>query len=229
MGATTYEQTSFRIRDDDGNETTATWRQAINTNDTLTVDTNYRIRFGITLAAMDGALAGQLQYNLAAAGWNNVTGASAVVQAVASPNVADAATITEQLAQGKTFTSNASPSGLFDEVDGAVASQSLTTTQETEMEFCFTIVSGDVADAQTLQLRVTRAGTALTTYTNTPTITVNEPAVKATGIIFSVLGPGGYPRPPYASFAGKVEASTGGEWEMIPPWKKHWRIATDKI
>ena len=28
---------------------------------------------------------------------------------------------------------------------------------------------------------------------------------KATGIIFSVLGPGAYPKAPYGSFSGKVE------------------------
>ena len=34
-------------------------------------------------------------------------------------------------------------------------------------------------------------------------------ASKATGTIFSVLGPGGYSRPPYASFAGKSVAGAG--------------------
>ena len=72
MGATTREQTSFRIRDDDGSESAATWRQAINVDDTLAVDTNFRIRFGYTIAGMDGAQACQLEYNLASAGWNPV-------------------------------------------------------------------------------------------------------------------------------------------------------------
>ncbi len=207
MGATTREQTSFRLRDDDGSESAATFRQAINIDDTLTVDTNFRVRFGITHAGMIGDVTGQLQYNLASAGWNNVDASSSVVQSVASPNVADNATITEQLNQGNTFVGNTTPTGLFDEVDGLVSSQTIDVTEETEMEFCFTIISGDVTDLQTLQLRVSHNGAALTTYTQTPTITVSEPAgAKATGIIFSVLGPGVYPRPPYGSFAGKVAA-----------------------
>ncbi len=210
MGATTREQTSFRVRDDDGSESAATWRQAINIDDTLTVDTNYRVRFGITVGGMDGAVIGQLQYNLASAGWVDVNASSSVVQSVASPNVADNATITEQLDQGNTFVGNTSPTGLFDEVDGLVSSQDIALGEETEMEFCFTILSGDVADAQTLQLRVTHSGAALDTYTQTPTITVDEPATKATGIIFSTLSPGGDPKPPYASFAGKSPAG-GGE------------------
>ena len=174
MGATTREQTSFRIRDDDGSESAATWRQAINVDDTLAVDTNFRIRFGYTIAGMNGAQDCQLEYNLASAGWNPVNATSSVVRSSASSNVADNATITEQLDQGKTFTANTTPNGGFDEVDGLVASQSLLTTEECEVEYCFQIRSADVTDAQTLQLRITRAGTVFDTYTNTPTITVDE-------------------------------------------------------
>ena len=47
-----------------------------------------------------------------------------------------------------------------------------------EPEFCVTIRSGDVANGQTLTLRVTDAGNAIAAYTDTPTITVSEPGVS---------------------------------------------------
>ena len=33
----------------------------------------------------------------------------------------------------------------------------------------------------------------------------------------------------YAGFVAKVAAPEGGEWEMIPPWLKRRRIATNYI
>jgi len=177
MGATTREQTSFRCRDDDGSESAATWRQLIDVDDTQNVDTNYRIRFGYTAAGMVGSVSAQLQYNLAGGGWVDVTATSDVVRSSASPNVADNATITEQLAQGKDFIANTTPTGGFDEVDGIVESQVLETTEESEAEFCYQIRSVDVTDAQTLQLKITHAGSDFDTYQSPLlTITVNEPA-----------------------------------------------------
>ncbi len=40
-----YEQDSFRLRDDDGSETGATWLEAANTDGSVALDTNFRIRF----------------------------------------------------------------------------------------------------------------------------------------------------------------------------------------
>lgn len=172
-----WEQTSFRLRNDDGNEADATWKQAINVNDTINVDENFRPRFGITVSDTNQSIGCQLEYNLAGAGWNAVNATSSVVQSSASPNVANGATITEQLDQSKTFTARFSPNGGFDEVDGLIANQSLTTTEEMECEYCVQIQSGDVTDGQTIELRISRAGTALDTYTNTPTVTVSEAGV----------------------------------------------------
>lgn len=41
----TLTQSAFRFRNDDGSETTATWRQTQNTNDSNTVSTRFRLRF----------------------------------------------------------------------------------------------------------------------------------------------------------------------------------------
>lgn len=166
-------QASFRARNDDGSETGATWKFGANVNWTQAVDENFRVRFLVQetgAGTLSGTFGGQLQYNLAAAGWNNVTASSSVVQAVASSNITDGVATTQQMGAG-TFVA-----GSIDEVDGNVANVSLSGDDETEVEYVLTIVSGDVTDAQTLQLRVIGLGddtTALTAYTNTPTVTVS--------------------------------------------------------
>ena len=43
-GGITLEQEGFRFRNDDGTETSATWRQAQDVNDSITKQTNFRLR-----------------------------------------------------------------------------------------------------------------------------------------------------------------------------------------
>jgi len=78
MGAANLDQDQFRFRDNDGSETGATWRQLANTNDTLGVDTTYRLRFMVEEynGGSKGNVDFEFQYNLNAAGWNNITAVS---------------------------------------------------------------------------------------------------------------------------------------------------------
>src|SRR3990167_10258780 len=182
MGACTaaWNQVAFRGREDDGNETTANWIALQNTNWTQAVDVNFRVRFEVqeTAACAGNNKAWQLQYNLAAAGWVTVDGASSVVRSSASPNLADAANLTDQLTAGTGAFQGATG---FDEVNGAAGGNSMdvAASGHAECEFCVQIRSADVADGQTLQLRITDAGNALAAYTDTPTITVSEPQSQA--------------------------------------------------
>ena len=64
--------------------------------------------------------------------------------------------------------------------DGLCASTSLSPGEDLEDELVFQIVSGDVTNGQTLQIRSTAAGSALAAYTNTVTITVVEAAATST-------------------------------------------------
>ena len=179
-GTPNLTQHMFRGRNDDGNETTATWIEAANTDWTQAVDVNFRVRFVVkeNNSANPANFGCQLQYNLAAAGWNDVNATSSVVQSSASPNLADRAVLTQQLGSG-TFSA-----GAFDEVDGelteALDDTDIAQNTEGEYEFCVQIRSADVTDAQTLQLRlVWDSGAALTGYTQTPTITVSEGGAPA--------------------------------------------------
>jgi len=166
-----WTQTAFRYRDDDGSETTATWRQNLNTNDTLTIDTTYRMRFSIqashTGSGSADCVAG-FQYNVDGAGWTTITTSSSNVKAVASADtswtITDDDATTEQLTQDQTFVA-----GKMDET-GACTAVSMTETQESEFELVFQLVS-PLAGGEAVQLKVVDSGSDLFAYTVTPSIT----------------------------------------------------------
>lgn len=175
-----WNQKTFRGRNDDGNETTATWIATAGTDWTQLVDTNFRIRFEVqeTAGCAGANKVWQLQYNLGGAGWVTVDGSSSVVRSSASGNLADAANLTDQLAVGTGTFQGATG---FDEVNGAAGGNSMdvAASGHAEAEFCVQIRSGDVANGNTIQLRVTDAGVAFAAYDDTPTITVSEPQSQA--------------------------------------------------
>jgi hypothetical protein len=171
MGAPAkWRQQSFHGYADDDVEGSATSKAATNVNWTQDVDENFRVRFLIqNYGGTDASVVAQLQYNLNAAGWNNVTNASSVCISVTSVHFADAAATTQQIGAG-TFNT-----GEFDEDEGATGSISVPAGQETEVEFVIQIVSGDVVDADTLALQLVDSGdAAYDNYANSPSITVNE-------------------------------------------------------
>lgn len=172
------DQDSFRGRDDDGSESVATWKAAANTNWTQEVDENFRVRFLIqeTAGGSENNVQPQLQYNLNAAGWTSVTGASSVVKASLSDNFADDDNTTQQIGAGTFITPN---SGMDE--DNGLAGENMDIdfagNDEVEVEYCCQIVGADVNDADTVELRVVRNNlTVLEIYTNTPSITVSKPA-----------------------------------------------------
>lgn len=177
-----FNQVAYRFRNDNGNETTATWRQNQNTVDTVAVDTNFRVRFEI----QNGASVGnnkvwQLQYNRNSLGWNPVNASSSVVRTVASPNLADAANLTNQLTVGTGTFQGATG---FDEGNGAAGGNSMDVVANghAEAEYSIQIRGVDVTNGDTIGLRVTDAGTALPTYTVNATLTAVKDAIGNIGI-----------------------------------------------
>jgi hypothetical protein len=164
-----FTQASFRGRNDDGNETAATWKAIADANWTQKVDENFRVRFVVqeTAGVSDNDKTFQLEYNLNGGGWNDVTGASSVVRASASPNLADGDDTTQQVGSG---TPVGADNDAFDEVDGLAGSTNLdfSGSDEVELEYCLQIRSSDVDNDDTIELRVK----GLNTYTKTPTVTV---------------------------------------------------------
>lgn len=166
---------NFWFGDDDGtDETDNTFLGIKNSNQTLDVDTNYRFRVGVSnTGAKDATVLLQLQYNLNTLGWNNVTGSSSVVRMSASTKLAEGDDCTERLAGAYAF--DGTNAGQEDN-DGITGSDIIAFSPNTEQEadYCFTIISGDVDDADTITLRVVSTATPLDNYNQTPTITVSE-------------------------------------------------------
>src|SRR5512139_2523990 len=108
MTTPTYDQDSFRGRNDNGSQTTATWKAAANANWTQNVDENFRIRFLVqnTNNRLGSAQTWRLQYNKGGAGWNDVTASSSVVKAVDSANLTDGADTTQQVGAGSFVADN---------------------------------------------------------------------------------------------------------------------------
>lgn len=164
-------QASFRSRNDNGSETTATWKQPLNTNWTQAMDVNFRIRFLIqeTNNWLRNDFSAQLQYNLNGGGWNNVNAASSVARSAASASLTDGDDTTQQLGGG-TFISN---NDGVDEVDGASGGANLdfAGSDEAEVEYCLQLRSADLSEGDTVQFRIS----GMDIYSQTPTVTPQFP------------------------------------------------------
>ena len=167
----------FRYRNDDGTETTATWVYNENTDGTLEVDTNYRMRLDVDAEHTAGgsfALTPTWQYQLNGGTWTAITGSSSVVKAVTSVNVSDGTATTAQIAQvTDTFVASEITT------DGvSPATSTMGSDSHTECELVFQIVGADVNDADTIGMRVLDDTTAITP-TALPAIEVNKTGAQA--------------------------------------------------
>jgi hypothetical protein len=107
-GAQFLQQYSFRFRNDNGSESTATWMAATNTNVTnIAKNTNFRIRITTNQSSSPATVATQLEYLLASGhsctstGWTKITTSTSNAFALASSaNFTDRASTTKQLSSG---------------------------------------------------------------------------------------------------------------------------------
>jgi len=175
--AVAFTQTDFRFRNDDGSESTATWKAAVNTNITVDV-TSGDVKVRVRLAAQEvGTTAATFAANLFLSKnggvYAQVGAATSSVKSVDSTNLTDNAATTQQITA---FTFVA---GRVDDVDGTTtATASIVQNSGTEFEFMVQLVAADLANADTLDFRVYRSGVAITTYTNTGRVTITK-SIKA--------------------------------------------------
>lgn len=173
-----FTQVSFRGRNDDGNETTATWKATTNTNWSQKTNTAFRIRFDCSeTGSTSSTLAGQLQVQRNALGFNAVNASSSVAKAVAGSQSVNGLSTTQQISSGTFVTGN------IDAADGLCATTgTMAQNTHTELEFCVQINDADVTAGDTVQFRVVRSvSTAFGTYTNTPTVNLTIIKAPATG------------------------------------------------
>jgi len=172
-------QFNFRARNDDGTESTATWKAALDSNWTQNVDETFRLRIRCTQGGgTANGFVPTLQYNLNSAGWNDVTTSSSVVRAVSSANVTDEEATTEQIDPGGNAL--AYTAGKVSE-DGQCGSYTFGSGQDTENEFVLQIRSVDVANNDTVQFRVVDFNVELDSYSVTPQATVSESGGDGSG------------------------------------------------
>jgi hypothetical protein len=169
----------------DGTETGHGWEEAEDTafsSTNLELDTTYFLR--ILLQENGGGSTGantyQLQYNVDGAGWNDVTGASSNVRAVATSNIADDAVTTNRLAGGSgTFIS-----GRFDEADGdTTTSITITTNNFTEVMYSIQFRSADLpTTGATVTFQLVASGdSSIDNYNVTPTANIPASLIEGDG------------------------------------------------
>lgn len=171
----TLDQTAYRLRNDDGNETTATWVYNENNSGAVTGYRNYRIRFvvQVTNACAAANRIFQLQFSLESGSWTPVNASSNVVRSSASPNLADAANLTDQMTTGSGTMIGTTG---FDEVDGAAGGNSLdiVASGHAQVEYCFQFRPGDVTKDgdNSIKLRLSDSQGNLNAWTQTPDFTL---------------------------------------------------------
>jgi hypothetical protein len=172
-----WNQVAFRGRNDDGSETLATWKATQNSNWSQAVDTNFRVRFEVqeTAGCAKNNVTPVVQCNKNGAGWFLVNGIGAAVVSALSTHYANDDDCTDQLTVG---------TGTFQGGDGMTegtqtgggAAMDVAASGHYEVEFCLSILSGEVVNGDTIQLRATDAAAAFAAYDAIPTVTVIEAA-----------------------------------------------------
>jgi hypothetical protein len=177
-----FTQLTFRLRNDDNDEVNATWKQTQGTDDTIDTGSNFRCRFRIdeTASRLWTNKTWNLYYQLTGdANYYAVTG-STPVQFSLSNNFTDGADCTTQLTGG-TGTFVTDNNGMKETTGGATNSG--TAGQLFELEWCLKIDAAQVADGNAISLRVYDGTSAITAYTDTPVITVNDLGSALTALI----------------------------------------------
>jgi len=164
--AGTNTQTHFRLRNDDGGEGNASWAAALDANPAgVNCGVTYRVRFAI-LNSVGGPFAPTLYYSLNGGAYFRVGTSSNVVRPHASALVADGETTTQQITAGDFLASS------IDTVDGAVVPFSASAGKSAEIEFSVQFRSVDLANGNTVALRVYDSASPLSGYSATPALVV---------------------------------------------------------
>ena len=185
MGKAVQAQQDFWFRNDDGSITAATFMGAQGSNQSISVDTKFRLRvLTEETAGGTGACAAHLFYSYNSGAYTTLTGASTHVQEVDDDNsIADNASsgASAQLTYAGTYLA-----GRYSD-DGAAATNVVISSQYTEFEFCLQVIGTAVANGDTIDFRVYNGTTALDSYTVSPRLTVVKEAAAPRRIFITHL------------------------------------------
>ena len=165
-------QVGFRGRNDDGSETSATWKAAQNTNFSQLPGQKFRLRIEVQTdgTSLGSQFFAQLQYNKNGAGWNVAGAGTSVVQCADSSSVTNGTPCTDQLTAG---TGSYQPGEIDENNCIAATGDVFGANQNAEFEFVLVVVDADTNPDDTIQLRVRHnGGAAIDSYPAIPTVTV---------------------------------------------------------
>jgi hypothetical protein len=177
MGSANTGQQRFWWRQDNGTETTASFRGALGTPWSPAagdLDTPQRIRFelGNTGGMDESSGSYNLYYDIDNGGYNPLTTSSSKVKLVSSAqSISDDDTTSEQMSGAQTF-----QAGRYDET-GSSTNITIVAGQETEVEFCIQFDSATITGGEVIKFQVYRDTSALDSYANTPSSTLPTPPV----------------------------------------------------
>ena len=184
MSAATQDQIHYQFQSDGADANTSGLLGSEDVaNTALVLDTTYFIRIKVAFGGMTAADTWQLEYNVGGAGWVNVTTTSSNVRAVDGSDTDGDAMATERLTNDGGTYDTGSPY----EESGITPSGHGVLSEETEFVYAIQFRSADLtAGSEQIDLKVTKAGTDLTTYTVTAEATM--PAIASDPAITDVDG-----------------------------------------
>ena len=194
--AAVYGQSGFRLREDDGSETTATWKAATNVAEPSALGVPFRIRFLIFKAA---AAAADVQHMVLFESHNGgtftqVTSTSGTKSIpFVSANYADEDICTQQIGAG-IYNTTVNNLCMMNEVLNARTGSTTYAADagnetEQEMEVALTIAPGVVSNGDTIEYRMRNGFDAFVGgYTNVPILTIVKGGIRINGGVLQVTG-----------------------------------------
>lgn len=196
-------QTGYRFRNDDGSETSATWKAARDTPVTQPSATPFRVRFEVTGSGV--ATDWQLMFSRNGGAWTPVTATSATVQSVLSPNVTESQATTQQMGGSGTFVA-----GSVTESDGYLGTVTFPTGGICEFECVVQLVAATAVNGDTVTLKLAQGNWADLAggYAQTASLTVG--AAQAFSGPVSLTGSGSLTSAGVPAVAAPVALAAAG-------------------
>lgn len=192
--ATTLTQSTFRGRNDDGNEVTATYKPGVNgDNWSQEVNQNFRIRFEVTwvgdAVTPEVVLSARLQFRYTPistgipGAWVNVNTGTEDFFGVTSSSTTgffDGQDCTQQIGAGAPYETN---NNGCDDSNGLAGPCTLTGVgpgfgDQAEFEYCLVIIGDDVANGDIFEFRIVNGATLFDAYADIPQVTVIKVAAE---------------------------------------------------
>jgi len=175
MAQPVFFQTGFWGREDDGSESTATFKGSQSSNFSQAVDTKFRVRFLVDEQNSKAwsNVSFNLYYQINGGGYSAVTDTSPI-QYTSSLNYTSGTNTVSRLSGGVgTFLSG--NAGMVHST--ATVTNSGAINQYFEAEYCLLIDSAQVTNGDTINLEIYSGATAMDSYPSVPTITVSETTI----------------------------------------------------